>query len=123
MLYNLVGSQETTRGYTDHFISNVATSLGLTTVELDEVRDYATRIECPIPKDEGARVGYFYHVLFLLRMNGEISKEDQELCRSMGFRLCLNPLMVNELMEVISKYENEEIPEEVMLNTVKRHYN
>jgi hypothetical protein len=123
MLYSLVSHDDVVSGYKEHFISNIATSLGLTEVELDEVIDSAACIECPIPKDEGSRVGYFYHLLFLLSMHGKLADRDRELCRSMGFRLCLNPLMVNELIELTFTNEGREIPKDEMLNTVKRHYN
>ncbi len=122
-LYNLVRDNEINATCRTHFLNKIADSLGLSQVELDEVIDFAENTEAPIPKDEGGRVGYIYHLLFLLRTHGEIDEERKELCRRMGFQLCLNSLMVNELIDMINQSKAQEIPKELMLNAVKRHYN
>lgn len=123
MLYHLVKPGDVQAGYRDHFINGVGKSLGLSPLEMDDIRRYAHQTECPIPKDEGARVAYFYHLLFLLRMRGKFEKEEKELCQTLGFRLCLNPMMVSELTQVVSQHVHQDIPSELMLNAVKRHYN
>ena len=76
-----------------------------------------------IPKSEMERMTIFYQLLFMMRIDGNVSQGEKKLCQRMGFRLGINPLLVEELIDIMVKHLNDRVPEEEMLRSIKKYLN
>jgi hypothetical protein len=59
----------------------------------------------------------------MMRIDGKITEGEKKLCKRMGFRLGINPLLVDELIEIMVKHLNDRVPEEEMLRSIKKYLN
>ena len=56
-------------------------------------------------------------------IDGEISREEKELCKQLGFRLCLNTLLIDDLIAIMVEHLNKKIPEDLMIKAVTKYMN
>jgi RAB protein geranylgeranyltransferase component A len=64
-----------------------------------------------------------YYLLFMMRVDGVIDQQEEQLVHEAGFRLGFNEKMVDDLIHVMKTYLNKEIPPEVMLQQIKKYLN
>ncbi|MFO7658832.1 MAG: hypothetical protein R6W78_17365 [Bacteroidales bacterium] len=105
------------------FIGDLADKLGITKDEITNIHDHPEDLQFTLPDNMLERMQQFYHLLFLMRIDGQITTEEREICRNLGFRLCLNPLLMDDLINLMVDNLSRRIPEGEMLNAVKKYLN
>ena len=105
------------------FIADVAKRIGLTEAEHADLIFNPENIEFVIAETEPERVTMLYDMLFMMKMDGGVSKEEEELCMEIGFRLGFNPLMVQEMIDVMKTYEYKQVPDDSLINILKKYFN
>ena len=45
------------------------------------------------------------------------------MCKQLGFRLCLNPPLMDDLIDIMVENLNKKIPEDIMIKAVKKYLN
>ncbi|NNC95196.1 MAG: hypothetical protein HKN92_06495 [Chitinophagales bacterium] len=107
----------------EKFIIDIALKMGLTTKEIDTIFEEPEKMEIHIPKSEKERMTCLYHLLFLMKIDGNVKIDEKRLCKKLGFKLGINPFLVEELMQVIDEYSGKIVPQGVMLDAVKKYLN
>ena len=105
------------------FINNVAKKLGLTENDVENIHDHPDEFRFTLPDNMLERMRQFYHLLFLMGIDGEITIEEREICRQLGFRLCLNPPLMDDLINLMIDNLNKRIPDGEMLEVIKKYMN
>lgn len=105
------------------YLIDVANSLGLTDDDIREVLAAPDQYILQPPKAEHDRMLVLYHLLFTMRVDGQIKPREEELCYKAGLRLGFNHLLVSDLIRVMKKYLHEDIPDDAMINEVKKYLN
>ncbi len=105
------------------FISDVAKKLGLSDNDVINIDKHPEEFHFTLPDNLMERMQQFYHLLFLMGIDGEITHDEREMCRELGFRLCLNPLLMDDLINLMIDNLSKRIPEGEMLNAVKKYLN
>ena len=105
------------------YIEHVATQMGLNDEDIKEVRQNLSEYKLIIPSDEHDRLVIFYHLLFLMKIDNKVVEEEMDLCRDLGFQLGLNPLLTDDLINLMAEYANKELPENRMLEEVRKYMN
>jgi hypothetical protein len=105
------------------FINDVAKKLGLTEKDIENIHLHPEEFRFTLPDNMLDRMRQFYHLLFLMGIDGEITTEEREMCRRLGFRLCLNPPLMDDLIHGMIDNLNKRIPEGEMLEMVKKYLN
>ncbi len=105
------------------FINDVAKKLGLTLQDIDNIHHHPEEFRFTLPDNMLDRMRQFYHLLFLMQIDGEITREEREMCRQLGFRLCLNPPLMDDLINVMIDNLNKRVPEGEMLEMIKKYLN
>ena len=105
------------------FISDVAKKLGLTENDVLNINNHPEQLHFTLPDNMLDRMRQLYHLLFLMGIDGNISKEEREMCRELGFRLSLNPPLTDDLINIMVDHLNGKIPEDEMVNAVKKYLN
>ncbi len=105
------------------FIRDMAKKLGLSDNDVENIHNHPGEFPFTLPDNMLDRMRQLYHLLFLMGIDGSITREEREICRELGFRLCLNPPLTDDLINIIVDHLNRKIPEDEMLNAVKKYLN
>ena len=107
----------------EKFIYDIANKMGLFVSDVKDAIDHPEKYKAALPKTYAERMTYFYHILYLMKIDGKVDKSEKEICRKIGFRLCLNPPLMDELIDIIADYANRNIPDDLMLKTTLKYLN
>lgn len=107
----------------EQFIVNVAHQFGLTKLEVDSLRHGARPKELVFPKHEERRIIFIYHVMYLMRVDGEIQEEEKLMMHKLGFRLGMVPTLIDELILLSEKYTDKAVPSNELIDTLRKHLN
>jgi uncharacterized tellurite resistance protein B-like protein len=105
------------------FISFMAGKLGLTDKDIRDIRQNPEKFEFRLPDNIDDRLRIFYSLLYMMGIDGEIKKSEKEMCRKLGFRLCINPVLMDDLIDIMVENLNKRLPEDQMLEAVKKYLN
>ena len=105
------------------FINDVAGQLGMSAEDLDEITAYPDKYEIKPPPPEQERMTIFYYILFMMAVDGKIHEKEEQMCYKTGLRLGFNEQMCRDLIDVMKKFLNKEIPSDALLNAIKRYMN
>ncbi len=105
------------------FIYNVAARLGLTDQDVDELKENPTNIGYELPKTEVARMTIVYDIFFAMKIDGNINEDEEKLFLTVGRLLGFNDMMLKEFLGVARKYVGKPIPDDTLLNIIKKYMN
>lgn len=107
----------------EKFLNDVANQLGLNKADLDELQVTPDKYEMSPPPGEHERMTILYYVLFTMAVDGIIHEHEEQMCYKIGLRLGFNEHMTRDLINVMKKYLNKEIPQHELLDVIKKHMN
>ena len=58
-----------------------------------------------------------------MKIDGEANEEEIRLIKSIGFKLGFRPTMVDNMILVIKEYATKKVPEDALLNNIKKYLN
>lgn len=102
---------------------NIGSRLGFTAQEVDALKNDPTNVSYDFPKSEVERMTILYDIFFIMKIDGNINEDEQKLFRSLGRLLGFNDLMLTEFLEVAKKYVGQVIPDDTLLNIIKKYMN
>ena len=76
-----------------------------------------------IPTAEQDRMTILYYLIFLIRVDGQITKEEKEMMHHFGLKLGFSPLMVENIVRVAEANLGRKLPADAILNEIKKHLN
>jgi len=76
-----------------------------------------------IPTSEPERMTILYYLVFLIRVDGEITKEEKEMMYHFGLKLGFSPLMVGNIVRVAEANLGRKLPPNAIINEVKKYMN
>ncbi|MEE9439309.1 MAG: hypothetical protein V3V14_09945 [Saprospiraceae bacterium] len=76
-----------------------------------------------IPKSEMERMTILYYLIFLMRIDGEIQDKEEEMFHYFGVKLGFNPLMIGDVLKVVSTNLNTKLPLDAIINEMKKYLN
>jgi hypothetical protein len=76
-----------------------------------------------VPADEAQRMTMLYYLLFLMRIDGHIDPDEEIFAKMFGFKLGFNELMLEELVIVMKDHVNAELPEDLLIEKVRKYLN
>ena len=123
MLMKLSAADNHSSELEQQFIKDIALKLGYSDVDLDEFQNGKEEITEEIPTTEVERMTFFYHFLFLMKIDGNVTREERELCSQLGFRLGFRPALVDELIDIMASYVKQRVPAGVMLEAIRKYLN
>ncbi len=105
------------------FVYGVAKELGLSADDIEEVVLHPEDFKMTPPPPEQERMTILYYVLFTMSVDGEIHEEEEKMCYLIGLRLGFNEHMTRDLINVMKKFLNKEVPRFALLDEIKKHMN
>jgi hypothetical protein len=123
MLVNMITVDRNLETIEGRFMLDVARQLNIPEEEIQQVLGDPTQYILSPPKNEKDRMTILYYLLFAMRVDGKIRPEEEALCFKAGLRLGFPHQMVADLIRVMKNHLHEEIPEDAMLNVIKKYLN
>ena len=105
------------------YIHKVATHLGLSADDVLSVETALDDYPLHPPSNEKERMTILYYLLFLMDIDGTVTKEEEQLVEQFGMRLGFRIELTHELIEVVKSYADRELPPDALLNQIKKYLN
>lgn len=105
------------------FIVEAGNQIGFSMDEIVSIGREYYKYELIIPADERERMTMLYYLLFLMRIDAEINPKEEIFAKMLGFKLGFNNLMLDEMVEIMKDHVNKKLPEDLLLDKVKKYLN
>ena len=92
------------------FIYDVAIKLNLTPEDIIDVINNLQDHELKPPAEEGERMKILYYLLFMMRIDGKIPVEEEQLCHKISLRLGFNEQLTTDMIVLMKKHLDEDLP-------------
>ena len=123
MLLRLQASDKSTHLYEFAYIHKVASHLGLSEQDVTSVEQALDHYPLHPPSNEKERMTILYYLLFLMEIDGDITKEEKLLVEHFGMLLGFRIAMTSELIEVVKSYKRRKLPPDALLGQIKKYLN
>lgn len=105
------------------YIHKVATHLGLKADEVLEIEKDIASYPLKPPSDERERMTILYYLLFLMDIDGTVSREEEDLLQEFGLRLGFRTSLTAELISEIKKHAASKVPPNALLEHIRKYLN
>ena len=58
-----------------------------------------------------------------MKIDGDVAEEEKDLVRELGVRLGFRISMIEEFIQTISKYIGKEVPDDALLDIIRKYMN
>jgi uncharacterized tellurite resistance protein B-like protein len=105
------------------YILQVGQAVGLNQYQIEETIRAEDTLDPTFPKTEQERMNILYYMLFLMKIDQNVSHKEKELIHHYGFKLGFSKAMLDEFVHLISKHQNSNVPTNQMLSIIKKYQN
>ena len=105
------------------FIEEVREKLGVSKEDLQEIWDNHEKFPMEPPKSERHRMTILYQLLYLTKIDGVVTKEEEDFVHQVALLLGINGTLTSELLEVVKNHIGTEIKPEDLLVIIKKYMN
>jgi len=123
LLLGMADSDKAMDAREEKFVRDVAVHLRLTPSDIQMVKENPTKFPFTPPKEEHERMNILYFILFSMAIDGKIQEEEERFAYKAGLRLGFNDRMTADLIVVMKRYLNKEMPKDALLEEVKKYMN
>lgn len=107
----------------EKYIDTIALKLSVNESEKDLIKDNPGKYMNALPDNYSQRIEFFYNLLFMMGIDNKVTREEKELCKQIGFKLCFNPMLMDDLLTIIIDNLGKDIPVEQVINAVIKYQN
>lgn len=122
-LVNLSRSDNKFDAYELTYILNVGAELGLDQEKIEYLIKSSSEAELKPPANEQERMTILYYLLFLMKIDQNVSEEERKMIHHYGFKLGFSRSMINDFITLIERHLDGKVPVEGMLNIIKTYKN
>lgn len=123
LLIRLSKSDKQVHTHEASFVKDVGARMGLEVADIVAIENDPHAYPLAPPKSEHERVSILYHLLFMMKMDGEVSAEEEKLTHQIGLKLGFRPEMVQAMIQLIKDNIKTDVPPDEMLAILKRYLN
>lgn len=105
------------------YLANTAKTLGISQSDVKEVTENPDAFELIPPASEPERMQILYYMLFAMRIDGEITKIEEEHVYRAGLKLGFNEIMVREMINLFKQHLDTKLPTDALLEIIKKYMN
>lgn len=123
LLIRLSKSDKQVHAHEASFVRDVGARMGLEVEDIVEIENEPNAYPLDPPKSEQERVSILYHLLFMMKMDGEVSVQEEKLTHQIGLKLGFRPEMVQAMIQLIKDNIQTDVPPDQMISILKRYLN
>jgi uncharacterized tellurite resistance protein B-like protein len=106
-----------------HFIQGILEEYEYDVSILDETPENFDVNEVVLPADYAERMEMLYNLLYLMKLDAKVSQFEVRFIRRLTLKFSIDPKLVEELVSIMSEYEDKLIPKKLILDTIKKYMN
>lgn len=107
----------------DLFMRKVAARIGLTVEEYEEVKHYPERFTFTLPSSNEDRFKCFIDLLNLMKVDQDIAREEVDFVKKVGLILGIHIPLTEDLVLIMEKYIDKEVPHDIIEEASKKYLN
>ncbi|MBN1117927.1 MAG: TerB family tellurite resistance protein [Bacteroidales bacterium] len=107
----------------ERYIDTIADKLEINCTDKFEIKKNPVASVTQLPDTYEQRIEFFYNLLFMMGIDNDITEEEKELCRKVGFKLCFNPMLMEDLITIMSESLGKKVPADQVINAVIKYQN
>jgi len=123
LLFKLSKKDQGTGSVERSYIDYVANQLGVEDYQVKEIEAEYEKFDMQIPENEMQRMSILYYLLFLIKIDSDVSEKEIKLVKEFGFKLGFRARLVDELTSLMKEHEGGKVPQEAMLEKIKKYQN
>ena len=123
MLLRLQASDDNKHVQEYAYIHKVALHLGLSEEDVLAVEEALDEYPINPPSNEKERMTILYYMLFLMEVDGAITKREEQLVEHFGLLLGFRIELTRELINVVKSYSKRSLPPDEMLRHIRKFLN
>jgi len=104
------------------FILKVAKRLDSSEAEVQDVEKNLQTIVTEEPSGEDERFQFLYDLVWIMMVDTEIDKQEEQLCTKMADRLGFKPELVKNLIAAIQRHTNQGLEEDTIYQMVQTEF-
>ena len=104
------------------YILQLGFSMGLTEEKIREIAG-SEKSSLFVPQSEADRMTIFYYLVFLIKVDGEITKDEKNMMHHFGLKLGFNHLMIENIIRVVEASLGKRLHPNAILREIKKHLN
>ena len=105
------------------YILRVAYEMGMTQEDIASLSAEDMMKPADVPSDERERMTILYYLLFMMKTDGRVSTEEENLVKDLGYHLGFRIDLVSDLINVIRAHHSPGSPSEALLNEIRKYLN
>lgn len=105
------------------YLAFAAKTLGLSDTAISAIRLQPSAYEMTPPPSEQERMNILYFLLFMMRADKNITKQEEDMCHHIGFRLGFRRELISDLIDVMRDCLDKEIPPNAMVERIRAYLN
>ena len=123
LLFKLSREDSGTGKIERNYIIYVAGELGIDLFKVEEIEKNYQDYKMEIPETEMQRMTILYYLLFLIKIDSDVSNEEVKMVKEFGFKLGFRSRLVDELTALMKEHEGKQVPQEAMLEKIRKYHN
>ena len=84
---------------------------------------YEKRVNFVMPSAEQERMTILYFLLFMMKIDGKVTVQEENLIFHYGFKLGFNESLIREMIIVIKAHMGKKLPPDSLISKVKKYLN
>lgn len=105
------------------YILKVAFDMGMTAEDIAAISANDLLEPAKFPESERDRMIILYYLLFMMKTDGAVSPEEENIVKELGYHLGFRIEMVSDLIHVIKTYEQSASPSDDLMDKIRPYLN
>ena len=107
----------------EHFFNYIAQKHGIPKNERMAILKFPDNYINELPNSYYQRIEFFYNLLFMMGIDNEITEKEKAICKEIGFKLCFNPSLMDDMIEIVTANLGKKVPVNDILKAVIKYQN
>jgi len=105
------------------YLIKAGVNLGIPNHEVEQMVKNSTELSFTVPSSEQDRMKVLYYMLFLMKIDAQITTEEKEMLHHYGFKFGFSNDMIDDFVKIMVDYSHTRVPTELMLDVVRKYQN
>lgn len=105
------------------YILKVAYELGMTEEDIAALTPEVLIRDGQLPESERDRMIILYYLLFMMKTDGNVNSDEENLVKDLGYHLGFRIEMVSDLIHVIKAHDQDNMSSEDLLHKIRAYLN
>ncbi|MGB0402562.1 MAG: hypothetical protein ACPGEG_00605 [Salibacteraceae bacterium] len=107
----------------ERFIEDIREKLGVSVEDLKDIWENHDQYPLEPPKSERHRMTILYQLLYLTKIDGVVTQEEEDFVHTIALRLGISGDLTSELLTIVKNHIGTKIKPEMLLDTIRKHMN